>query len=133
MTPAETYAALLAEEHAAIYLYGVLGPRLPERLRGVARAAYDDHRRHRDYLVDLVRRAGGVPEPGRATYGLPFALTSPAEARRLAVRIEDALAKRWHEAIRGAAADDRTNLALALGDEAEHLASYGSVTAFPGR
>jgi hypothetical protein len=122
--PTDTYAALLAEEHAAIHLYGILGPRLPESLRDAARAAYDDHRRHRDLLTDAIRAAGGTPAPSRATYALPLPVDTAAHARTLATTIEDSLALRWHEALRTAAPADRGHVAGAFGDECVHLATY---------
>ena len=136
MTQPEPYAALLAEEHAAIHLYGVLAPRLPEGLRAFARAAYDDHRRHRDLLVELVRKAGGTPAPPLLTYAIP-PLRDP---RAVAEGIEDALAVRWHGAVREA--EDRATVAGALADEAAHLATLryalrrdaaDAVSDFPGR
>ena len=122
--PAAAYQALLAEEHAAIHLYGVLAPRLPETLRDTARAAYDDHRRHRDQLVALIRAAGGTPPPPRVSYGLPAPVSTPAGARALAVRIEDSLAVRWHGALADAPARERALVATAMGDETVHLVAY---------
>ena len=140
--PVDTYADLLAEEHAAIHLYGILGPRLPESLRDWARAAYDDHRRHRDTLMELVRRAGGTPAPPLLTYGLPSKVDGPATARAAALLIEDALTVRWHGALAEAPPGDRRALADGLGDEAEHLTTLRwsatrsvrqSAAPFPGR
>lgn len=142
MTPLDVYAALLAEEHAAIHLYGVLGPRLAKPLRDAARAAYDDHRRHRDLLLDAIRAAGGTPEPPRVTYALPAPVSSPGTARALAVRIEDSLSLRWHAAVAEVEAADRERVAAAFADEAVHLATYRwserravseAAVTFPGR
>ena len=136
MTQPDTLNALLAEEHAAIHLYGVIGPRLPDALREYARAAYDDHRRHRDLLVELVKAAGGTPATPLLTYALP----DLSNARAAAEGIEDSLALRWHEAVR--TAPDRARVAGALADEAAHLATLryalrrnaaDAVRAFPGR
>jgi hypothetical protein len=120
--PGDPYATLLAEEHAAIHLYGVLGPHLAEPLREAARAAYDDHRRHRDLLVEAVRAAGVTPVPPRVTYALPMPVDGPSSARALAVRIEDSLALRWHGAVHDAKPADRGRAAGAFGDECVHLA-----------
>lgn len=133
---ADALAALLAEEHAAIHLYGVIGPRLPEGLRAYARSAYDDHRRHRDLLVELITDAGGTPAPPLLSYAVP-PLRDP---RAVAESIEDSLAVRWHAAVR--LDGDRRRVATALADEAAHLATLryakrrnaaDAVTAFPGR
>ncbi|HWL37476.1 MAG TPA: DUF4439 domain-containing protein [Frankiaceae bacterium] len=115
------YAALLAEEHAAIHLYGVLAPHLPESLREVARAAYDDHRRHRDRLAELIRAAGGTPQPARPSYALPGSVSTAKAARDIAIGIEDSLALRWHAAVGEVAPRERALCVAALGDEAEHL------------
>jgi hypothetical protein len=138
--PGDPYAALLAEEHAAIHLYGLLGPHLAKDLREAARAAYDDHRRHRDLLVDAVRAAGATPAPPRVTYALPMPVDGASSARALAVRIEDSLALRWHGAVHDAKPADRGHVAGAFGDECVHLAllrRHGPLSAaaqqFPGR
>jgi len=132
---ADAYAALLAEEHAAIHLYGVVGPRLPKELREYARAAYDDHRRHRDLLVELVRAAGGTPAPPLLSYAVPA-----GAPQAVAESIEDSLAVRWHAAVRQPG--ERARVAAALADEAAHLARLryarrhsvaDAVSAFPGR
>ena len=139
LQPRDVYAALLAEEHAAIHLYGLVGPRLPEPLRAAARAAYDDHRRHRDALRELIRKSGGTPEPARLAYAIPGSLGDP---RRVAATIEDSLAVRWHHAVRDVAAADRAFVATTLADETAHLATWryarrrdvsDAVSAFPGR
>ncbi len=139
LQPRDAYAALLAEEHAAIHLYGLVGPRLPEPLRAAARAAYDDHRRHRDALQDLIRKAGGTPEPALLAYAVPGTLANP---RKVAETIEDALAVRWHNAVRDVPAKDRAFVATSLADETAHLATWryalrhnvnDAVSAFPGR
>jgi hypothetical protein len=138
--PGDPYATLLAEEHAAIHLYGVLGPHLAKDLREAARAAYDDHRRHRDLLVDAVRAAGATPVPPRVTYAPPLPVDGPSSAGALAVRIEDSLALRWHGAVHDAKPADRGRAAGAFGDECVHLAllrRHGPLSAaaqeFPGR
>lgn len=132
----EPYAALLAEEHAAIHLYGLLGPRLPAGLKEYARAAYDDHRRHRDLLVELVEDAGATPAPPLHAYDVPD-LSDP---RAVAEAIEDSLAIRWRAAVRGTT--ERARVATAFGDEAAHLATLRyarrrnaaeALSAFPGR
>ncbi len=119
--PEDAYAALLDQEHAAIYLYGVLAPRLAEGLRAAARAAYDDHRRHRDMLVAAIEGLGGTPAPAKASYAVP-GLATPAAARDFAIRVEDSLAVRWHGAVRDVAPRHRARVASALADEATHLA-----------
>jgi hypothetical protein len=139
LQPRDVLAGLLAEEHAAIHLYGLVGPRLPESLRDAARTAYDDHRRHRDALQDLIRKAGGTPEPAKLAYAVPGTLANP---RKVAETIEDSLAVRWHNAVRDMPTNDRAFAATTLADETAHLATWrwalrhtvnDAVSAFPGR
>ena len=136
--PVDVYAALLAEEHAAIHLYGLVAPRLPRNLRDHARAAYDDHRRHRDVLVDLIRREGGTPAPARLSYAVPGSLATPTGAHQTALAIEDSLTIRWRGAMSEVVPRDRRTVCGAYGDEAEHLAILQwtrrrEVDTFPGR
>jgi len=134
----DTLAALLEEEYAAIHLYGVLGARLGERARDVARAAYDDHRRHRDLLLSLVE---GTPPAPRLSYPLRAPVATAGAALRLALDIEDAMTVRWRNAFGTVAARDRAACAGAYADEAAHLARWQmmlsgparATTAFPGR
>jgi hypothetical protein len=136
--PADVYAALLAEEHAAIHLYGLVAPRLSGKVRDYARAAYDDHRRHRDVLVDLIRRDGGTPPPARLSYAIPGSLATPNAAHETAIAIEDSLTIRWRAAAAQVEPRDRRTVCGAYGDEAEHLAIWTwtrrrEVADFPGR
>ncbi|WP_214106378.1 ferritin-like domain-containing protein [Acrocarpospora catenulata] len=79
----------LAAEHAAVYAYGVIGARTGGTLRTRANAGFDAHRARRDQLRALMTQRGEAPaEPG-PTYQLPFEVTTPAQAARLAAYIEE--------------------------------------------
>lgn len=80
--------AALADEHAAMWAYGVLGPRAGTR-RSLAGLTFVQHRDARDVLLEWLRAAGATPVTSRAGYRLPFALTSWTDAAALARRIED--------------------------------------------
>jgi len=134
----DVFSALLAEEHAAIHLYGLVAPRLPEHLRDHAKAAYDDHRRHRDVLVGLITRDGGTPPPAALSYAVPGSLATPRAAHETAIAIEDSLTIRWRGAMPEVQPRDRRTVCGGYGDEAEHLAIYQwtrrrEVDTYPGR
>lgn len=94
---------LLEAEHAAVYAYGVLGARLPDEPRTLARSAYDGHRARRDQLVARLVERGGDPEPPPPAYDV--VVSSPDQALALAVQLEEGLAVRWRDLVGGT--DDR--------------------------
>lgn len=85
----------LAAEHAAIFGYAALGPRLGAA--DVAQARIDEraHRTERDALAAAITAAGAQPVASRAAYPLPDALTSTLAAQRLALQVEAACAQGW--------------------------------------
>jgi hypothetical protein len=96
--------ALVAAEHAAIYGYGVLGARLDDPARALARAAADAHRARRDALARLLRDRGApVPDPEPA---YDVAVAGAPAALALAVQLEEGLAVRWRDLV--AETDDRS-------------------------
>ena len=80
----------LAIEDQIIYGYGVLGAHLPESLQPQLTSVWDAHRTRRDELAKLIRSLGGQAAGPLPAYRLPFAVTDPASARRLAARLEAA-------------------------------------------
>lgn len=99
MTELDLLAAVLSDEHAAIYAYGVLGARLDEPTRAVALADFDAHRVRRDDLVTRLRAAGRMPEGPRPAYDVSVARRIDALA--LALRVEESLAVRWRDLVAG--------------------------------
>ncbi len=90
---------LLEAEHAAVFGYGVLGARLDDVQREMARAAYDAHRARRDDLAVRLRdRRERVPA-AQASYDVSVADVPAAQA--LAVRLEEGLAVRWRDLVVG--------------------------------
>ncbi len=90
---------LLADEHAAVYGYGVLGARLDDATRPQAVDAEAAHRLRRDALGALLatRRAaapGPLPAYDVTVAGQPAALA-------LAVRLEEGLSVRWRDLVGG--------------------------------
>ncbi|MFI8437697.1 DUF4439 domain-containing protein [Streptomyces sp. NPDC079020] len=125
--------AALAAEHAAVYGYGVVGGRVARERRDEATAAYDGHRARRDALVRTVRDLGGAPAAAAAAYALPFAVTGPAAAVRLAAVLEDRVAGVYSDLVRAAEGPLRGEAAGALREAAVRAVRWrGSGVAFPG-
>ncbi|RKS74933.1 uncharacterized protein DUF4439 [Actinomadura pelletieri DSM 43383] len=84
----EAVQRVLAAEHATVYGYGVLGARLGGAPRETAKAVWNAHRARRDELVSALPVA---PVAAAPAYRLPFPVTSPRAAARLAAVLEEDL------------------------------------------
>jgi uncharacterized protein DUF4439 len=87
--PVPELQAALAAEHAAIYGYGVLGPRLSGAQRQTARTLLDAHRARRDRLRALLVAQRAEPVAAAPAYPLPVRPTSARAAAQLAAALED--------------------------------------------
>lgn len=128
---AETQAlqSALAAEHAAVYAYGVIGGVLGTT-SAQASAAYAAHRGRRDQLVG---RIGEEAVPAEPVYELPFEVSGPARARRLAVRVEDRCAEVYADVVSRTTAGNRLYAARALTDCAVRGLDWGAKPEpFPG-
>jgi len=84
----------LDAEHAAVYVFGVLGGRAAvlgeSPLRPALAAAYDVHLARRNRLRLVVAAAGSDPVAAEPAYDLPRELTSPTQLTAEALRVERA-------------------------------------------
>ncbi|MGX6608341.1 ferritin-like domain-containing protein [Micromonosporaceae bacterium Da 78-11] len=134
-------AAALAAEEAAIYAYGLIGVRfVADGDRVEARAAEQEHRERRDYLVNRIDQLKASAAPAPAGYELPFAVTDRATALKLAIQVEDGVAQAWRATLPVTEPADRSEALSNLTDSAvratrwRRLAGVTPVTlAFPGR
>jgi hypothetical protein len=124
---------LLADEHAAVYGYGVLGARLDPKRRRLALAAYDAHRAARDDLRARLLALHEEPPASAPSYAVQAA--TPAEAVALAVRLEEGLAVRWRDLVAVSAEPALRGLGVQqLQDCAVRAAQWrGAPVPFPGR
>jgi hypothetical protein len=92
MSVLDALQATLAEEHATLWTYGVLGARTSQSaspaLYDAVTAAYRRHRSRRDQLRLMVRDAGGEPVAAAVAYELDGALVRPPQVQRTAVALE---------------------------------------------
>lgn len=92
MTTLDALQDTLAEEHAALYVYGVLGARTSQGstpgLYDVLTAAYRRHRSRRDQLRLMVEEAGGEPVAAAAAYELEPRLLRADQLEAAALDLE---------------------------------------------
>jgi hypothetical protein len=137
---AAALGAALAAEHAAIFAYGPIGVRLTGAAADQARSAEAAHRARRDALVVTLTDAGATAPPAQPTYALPYPVTDPASALRLAVDVEDRTAALWRAALPATTGNDRESALVALIDCAVRATRWRRIAgvvpatvAFPGK
>ena len=129
--------AALAAEHAAVYVYGVLGGRTSASqeptLADSLRSAYDAHETARDTLAARVAAAGADPVGAAAAYAIPSGIDSASGVRRAALAVEQRCAATYLTQVAETTGDDRRLMVSALGDAAVRELSFGgSPQALPG-
>ena len=111
-TALDALQGTLAAEHAAVYVFGVLGGRAAvlglSPLRPALATAYDTHLARRNQVRVLVRRAGGDPVAAEAAYDLPRALTTPAQITAEALRVERSCVSTYAALVAATTGADRT-------------------------
>ena len=100
--------AALAAEQRARFGYGVLGPQLGASAVGLARGAQSDHEQLIADTTAALSTAGAQPDPPAADYPDVYPVASPADAMRLAVRLEQDAARAWRFAYAAAASASST-------------------------
>lgn len=130
----EALQAALAGVHAALWGYGVLGPRLSGEESKRGRRTYTRYRELRDHFVALLKERSADPVAAAPGYALPFPVTDAASARRLAAHLEAGCAAVFADLVAGAtSATLRSFAARTLRECAlRHLEWGGKPSAFPG-
>lgn len=137
MTTLKALQVALAAEHAALYLYGVLGARTSAsanpQLYAAVSAAYVTHRDRRDHLSALVLQQGGTPVASEPAYEIPAGLRSASAVARAALALERRSAETYAWLVANTVQDLRRWAAEALTDTAvRELGFRGSPEIFPG-
>jgi hypothetical protein len=128
---------VLANEHAALYVFGVLGARTSQSavpdLHRALRAAYDAHRSRRDEVTGQVAATGATPAPAATAYELPTGLETPDVVAAAALDLERACAEVYAAAVASTTAERRAWAIGALNDAAvRELGFRGTPEMFPG-
>ncbi|HEY1134415.1 MAG TPA: ferritin-like domain-containing protein [Nocardioides sp.] len=126
----EALQTTLAAEHAAVWLYGLLGGRTsasgePE-LHAALTSAYVAHRARRDTLTGLLLDDGADPVAAAASYTAPVPLESADDVRVAAADAETAAAATYAFLV-ASTEDERRRTAIgALRDAAVRALGFGS-------
>ena len=137
MTPLESLQTTLGAEHAAVYVYGVLGGRVSASaepaLATALRAAYDLHRARRDQVTAMVRAADADPVPSAVSYELPNTADTARRCRRAAAETEHRCAEVYASMVGNTARANRQWAIDALTDASVRALTFGDEpTAWPG-
>lgn len=137
MSDAEALRTTLAGEHAAVYVYGVLGGQVSSSsspgLADAIAAAYRVHRGRRDRLVAGLRDAGVEPPPPAVAYALPGRVDSPRRITATARTVEERCAAAYADQVARTTDAERAWAVRALKDAAiRRLRFQGSPEIFPG-
>ena len=130
----------LAVEHGTIYGYGIVSALSPPSVNDLVVEALNQHRQRRDDVIAMLTARNISAPVAAAGYQLPSAVSSPAEAARLAARMENDGATAWRAVVeRADTAEDRAFASTALTQSAVLAARWNKVlggwpitTTFPG-
>jgi len=137
VTTLDALQVTLAGEHAALYVYGVLGAQTsasdtPQLFHAVSEA-YETHRARRDHLTDLVLEEGGTPVASEPAYEIPRRPGTPSTVASAALRLERRSASTYAWLVANTVGGQRRFAIEALTDAAVRELGYrGSPEIFPG-
>lgn len=137
MSAVDSLQATLAGEHAAVYVYGVLGGRVsvsasPE-LANDLRTAYTTHRGRRDQVIAMIRAVDEEPVAAEVSYELPSPARTDEQCRRAAAEIESRCAEVYASLVETTSRANRQWAIDALTDAAVRALTFdGEASAFPG-
>lgn len=137
MSEVDVLQGVLGNEHAALYVYGVLGARTsasatPE-LYLALRGAYEAHRARRDELTGRLVADGATPAAAATAYEVPPGLETVDGLTSAALDLEGACAEVYAAAVAGTTGERRAWAVGALNDAAvRELGFRGTPEMFPG-
>ena len=137
MTPREALQTALAGEHAAVYVFSVLGAQTsqsqePDLFEAMSQAYYD-HRALRDRLTAMLAVRGATPRAGEAAYALPNEAATPAQVRNAALVTERRLLAGYGQLVENTAGAHRAFAITALDASAVRILGFGArPTPYPG-
>lgn len=140
-TPADkALCAALANEHAVVYGYGVVSARCTPEVNTLVSSALSQHRERRDRVISMLAGRSVAAPVAAAGYQLPMPVVSPADAEKLAARMESDTEASWRAFLEQAQSnDDRMFAVTALTESAVLAAKWKQAqgnwpitTALPG-
>lgn len=103
--PVDALQSALAAEHAAIWVYGVVGAFVSDALDSQLNQAATAHQARRDATERVLIDAGAPPVPPEPGYLTPEPVTDAASALRLAITAETDAAAAWRSVVERSSAD----------------------------
>jgi hypothetical protein len=137
VTTLDALQVALAGEHAALYVYGVLGAQTsasdtPELFAAVSEA-YEKHRERRDHLTGLVLEKGETPVASEPAYEIPRRIGTSSTVAGAALTLERRGASTYAWLVANTVGAHRRWAIDALTDAAVRELSFrGSPETFPG-
>jgi hypothetical protein len=120
----------LAAEHAAVWVYALVGAFVPDALSTRLNEAATAHQARRDATERILIAAGTAPVPPEPGYLTPQPVTDAASALRLAIIAETDAAAAWRSVVERSPADaDLRGTALEALTEAAVRATRWRATA----
>ncbi|CAA9330732.1 MAG: hypothetical protein AVDCRST_MAG34-441 [uncultured Nocardioidaceae bacterium] len=137
MTPMRALQETLAAEHAAVYVYALLGGRLSASEHPgpaiLLRDAYDAHLERRDRLRGVIAGLGDTPEPAAPAYRVDAEDRSPASLLRIGRLTEERCAAVYAQLVAASTGSRRRWAIEALSDSAVRALGLGApAAAYPG-
>jgi hypothetical protein len=134
VTEPEALQAAIAGEHAALYGVGVAGGKLTGARFAAATTLYEQHRKRRDQLQQLLIEAGQTPAAAEPAYDLPQPVTNAATATALVLLIERRLSAVYGDLVESAGMDKVRTFAIQslIATARDQLSWGGAPAAFPG-
>jgi hypothetical protein len=136
MTPLQALQEALAAEHAALYVYGVLGARTSESRQPVLYAqmvsGYRTHRRRRDQLTAMIAGRSAEPVAAEVAYEVPDTANA-SELNNAALRVERRIVRTFGSLVESTAGAERRWALVALDQVAvRQVELRGTPEMFPG-
>ena len=127
----------LAAEHAAVYVYGLIGSRTSQTAEAplylALRAAYEAHRDRRDTLIGEIAALAATPAPAAAAYTPPAGLDTTDGRYQAALALEKACASTYAALVGATTGPGRLEAIAFLNDAAARELSFrGTPEIFPG-
>jgi hypothetical protein len=137
MTELEALQATLEAEHAAVYVYGLLGARTSQSVEptsyAAVRAAYEAHRERRDVLTGEIAALGTTPVAAAPAYQSPDGLDTLDGRTAAALALEQGCARTYAALVGSTAGARRIEAIGLLNDAAVRALSFrGTPEIFPG-
>ncbi|HCB04496.1 MAG TPA: DUF4439 domain-containing protein [Nocardioides bacterium] len=137
VTELDALRTTLEAEHAAVYVYGLIGSRTSQAgepdLYTAVRAAYEAHRDQRDALIGEIAAQGGDPVAAAPAYTAPVGLDTSEGRFAAALALEQACAATYAALVGASTGAQRAAAVMLLNQAAVRELSFrGTPEIFPG-